>query len=122
MQGSPNSGRRDLPLPPDSGAGDSGDDASMVPYEPRRPINKGKVVLILTVIFVSVLVRRRNDLDRQAIDCNLFHSPRLLRSSCWPSARPTPLPPRTTATRPLCTAREASTAGMEARETETNPI
>ena len=59
------------------------DDASdMVPYEPKRPINKGKVILILTVIFVAVLV-----INSSFVSCSLasqvFH-PRLWPSCCWP--------------------------------------
>ena len=28
-----------------------------VPYEPRRPINKGRLILLLTLVFIAVLVR-----------------------------------------------------------------
>ncbi len=33
------------------------DDPIQPEYEPRRPINKGKLILLLTMVFVAILVR-----------------------------------------------------------------
>ncbi len=56
-----------------------------VPYEPRRPINKGRLILLLTLVFIAVLVRALSLKKRKSISLYfLLGKCDLILALIWP--------------------------------------